>query len=648
MKRNIFRVRCAARMYARASGGEANGRQADECGAADVTTSPPPPSEGNWCSAPPTWGRGIMFSSIESAMKNSLWAPHVRKYRSAKIKWTQLPTLSGMTKRRNGGAAGAATGHKRRSVLYPPIGNSPPTQINEILMLLDKNQKDMSLIKYLFMVNCIIMICLLLGSVNIFLGDSINKYVLIQIEKVLSDVKNSSKAQSIIKGMLNDILYSVVNDEYNKNATTKFFVDTLYSSKSEVGNVFTDVLQTEHVRNSLKSVFLEVSNYLCNNEQVQMKVYHLLSEAIHLPIAIDTSKRWLNDLFRSESVTSNVRKIIREEIFNNDQMINGSIVFIQNALINAMHDKKTKDVSKLFFASIIANPEFQQQVSGSLWKIVKMALSPKWISYEGDHVDFKVGIQSQKSKRDEVRVYNNSLLEAGNNHVGTISCDVKHVSDDLAEDPSQETGTGRNELLSLGQNMRGNVLSEEEAPLDGSQMQKGGEVAGDMKQVMSEMKNVINLFENAHICDGHTDVTECEQMYAGQQFQMGMARSAKRVDVVNVEELRSFLSTSNPSEKNATPLSAIPICKIKSLKEEGAAVPSGMVVLPGEAPLGTTSPSHAAPSNRAVTPAGGFAWRVKFFLLDAYRFYVQKYYFYYYYVERVKGVLQKALGVKFF
>ncbi|ANQ06826.1 Uncharacterized protein PCOAH_00011370 [Plasmodium coatneyi] len=646
MKRNIFRVRCAARMYACPRGGEANGSKAGE-GASPVGGTAShglarPPSETNSCSAPPMLGRRIMFPSMESAIKSSILAPHMRKYRSAKMKRNELPSLSGMTQKGKGV-------HRRRSVLYHPIGRHP-YQMSQVLILLNKYQRDMAFIKYIFLANCVILVSLIFASVHLFWGDSMNRYVVSKIEKLLTEVKNSSNTQTILKGMVDDLLYSVVNDEKNKSATTKFFLDILQNSKTEVGNVFTDVLQTEHVRNNLRSVFLDVSSYLCNNEQVQTKVYHLLAEAIHLPIAIDTSKKWLNDLFKSESVTSNVRKVIRDEIFNNEQVVNNSVLFVQNALLNAMQDKKTKEVSKLFFASILSNPEFQQQISGSLWKIVKLALSPKWMTYEGDHLDFKVSSQLQ-TKREEVHMQS-ALLDAGNNHLGTISCDVHKVNDDVVQAPTQEAVPNKEELLPLGKNM-GNALTGE-PPLEGNQME---EAAPETKQVMSEMRNVINLFENTHMCDGHADVTECEQ-----PFQVDMAVSLRSVDMEHLDGLRSFLFPPHTSENNSTPLSAIPICNVKSVKEEAGHLGSLKKVHElsgfhfadrvdrsaadgcGETPPGTTSPS----SNHDVTPTRGIAVRVKFFLIDAYRFYAQKYYFYYYYVERVKAVLQKALGVKFF
>ncbi|CAA9986918.1 conserved Plasmodium protein, unknown function [Plasmodium knowlesi strain H] len=672
MKKNIFRVRCAARMYARARGGEANGRKADEGrksmgGTAPVPGVAPPPSEGNSCSAPPTLGRGIIFPSMESAIKNSLWVPHMRKYRSVKIKRNEFPSLSGMNQRGKGV-------HKRRSMLYHSIG-SDRSEMSQVLILLNKYQRDMSFIKLIFLANCVIMVSLILGSVHLFWGDSMNKYVLSKVEKLLTEVKNSSRTQTIIKGMVNDLLYSIVNDEKNKNITAKFVVDTLQSSKTEMGNVFTDVLQTEQVRNNLRNVFMDISNYLCNNDQVQTKVYHLLAEAIHLPIAIETSKKWLNDLFKSESVTSNVRKVIRDEIFNNEQVLNNSVLFVQNALFNAMQDKKTKEMSELFFSSLLSNPEFQQQISGSLWKIVKLALSPKWMTYEGDHLNFKVSSQIQ-NKRDEIHMQN-PLLDGGNNHLGTISCDVLRDSDDVVEEAStKEDISNRGELLPLGRNMGSAHTGR--APLEKNPI---GDVVPEAKEVMSEMRHVIDLFENTQIFDGHTDVTECEQTYVGQLMQTDIGRNLTSVDMEHLEDLRTFVFPPPTSENNFTTLSAIPVCKVRSLKEGGGhltslkkvnefngfyfdnridpshvdgcgEIPSGKV-LPCEVSLGKTSSNHdvtnyAPSSNHEVIPANGIAVRVKFFLLDAYRFYTQKYYFYYYYVERVKAVLQRALGVKFF
>ncbi|EUD66991.1 hypothetical protein C922_02575 [Plasmodium inui San Antonio 1] len=661
----------------------------------------------------------------------------MRKYRGGKIKRNELPSLSGMTERGKGG-------HRRRSAVYYPIGTSSRSEINEMLILLNKYQRDMSFMKYLFVANCVIMAILISGSVHLLWGDSMNKYILTKIEKLLTEVKNSSKTQTIMKGILSDLLCSVVNDEKNKNATKKFFLDTLQNSKTEMGSVFTDVLQTEHVRNSLKNVFQEVSSYLSRNEQMHMKVYHLLSQAIHLPIAINTSKRWLNNLLKSESVTSNVREVLRNEVFKNDQVVNDSVLFVQNALLTALQDKETKEASKFFFASILSNPEFQQQISGNIWKIVKLALSPKWMTYEGDDLQVKVGHQPQCPSRntgEEEAPLHNPLLDAGKSHLGTISCDVhdgggvfsdsgvshvddvRHISnvhhvtsirlnsDDLVEAHPREAVPNREELLPLGRN-KGNAPSGA-APVEGCQM---GEVALEKKQVMSEtkqdtnereqttneaeqaaneMRHVINLFERAHMCDGHADVTACKQTYTGQAFQTNMAGNLRHVDTQQLDELRSFLFPPHPSQNNSTPISGISISKFKSVKEGaghleslrtvhrlngsyfanriersdghgGGAIPPG-TVLPGEAPLGTTSRSGSvpgsamsssairsspmpnySPTDHAITPTRGIAVRVKFFLLDAYRFYAQKYYFYYYYVERVKAVLQKALGVKFF
>lgn len=562
----------------------------------------------------------------------------------------------------------------RRSFVYPPIGSHPP-QMNEMLAVLEKYHRDVSFIKYLFLANCVVVAILLMGSVHLLWGDSTNKLILQKFEKLLAEVRNSSKVQTTIKGMLKDLFQGAVQDEENKRATQEFFLNILQNSKSPLGSVFTDVLQTEHVRNSLKDTLLDVSTYLCNNEQVQMKVYHLLSEAIHLPIAVNTSKKWLNDLLKSDSVTNNVREVLRDEIFKNEEVLNDSVAFVQNALLSAIRDKKTKEMSKLFFASVLSNPEIQQQISGNLWKIIKLAVSPKWMTYEGDELHLEVESQSPSARggaRGE-----DPLLDAGRAHVGTISCDVcevsdvRHVGGHLGEGPPE-----RGELLPLGRNRGGadeeeRVVSERGAAADEEERvaNQTGDAANESAETANQMRRVITLFERADTNDEHADVTACEQTYVGQPFQIAKGGSFPHVGVEHLGELRSFLLPPHPSGNISPPLKVIPMSKFRSLREgaghltslrrdHGASGSSGANGSSGATPPGTAShssdvpnaaPLNCAPLNSApLNPACGMREQMKFFLLDAYRFYAQKYYFYYYYVERVKEVLQKALGVKFF
>lgn len=201
--------------------------------------------------------------------------------------------------------------------------------------------------------------------------------------------------------------------------TSAFFIDVLKNSRKDMENVFIDILETEQVKNKLRNVFQDISIYLCNNKEVQKKVAYLLAEAIHLPVSISISKKWLNDLFNSEEVTQNMRNIIYKELFKNDEMINHSIGYLQYILLNTLQNKNTHEMTKLFLNSILSNQEFQIQLSENVWKIFKLALSPKWMNNE----DFKIVLKDSRGVEKIIK----KEFNVNNKNVNTISCEMDNT-----------------------------------------------------------------------------------------------------------------------------------------------------------------------------------------------------------------------------
>ncbi|GAW79735.1 hypothetical protein, conserved [Plasmodium gonderi] len=384
------------------------------------------PNERNSCSGPPSNSNHMqsMFMYMEKVGKEIDEHIRRRKYKSA-VGGLNIPTKENIYNKKEFMGReyisqrgiytrnGMKYGYRRRPFIIHSRNRNRESQINDIMFLVQKNERDIIFFKYLFLIKLIILLSVVFGFMHLFSGDSINKYISKRIEKVLDEIKNSSKAQNNMKDIINELLYTVVNEEKNKMITSKFFIDVMQNSKNEMGKIFTEMLETEYVKNNLRKNFVDIANYLCNNKDVQKKVYHLLSESIHLPIAINTSEKWINALFKSESVTKNVRDVIYKEIFSNDEMINNSIIYMQNVLFNTLQDKNTKELTKLFFASVFSNPEFQQQISGNVWKIFKLALSPKWMSYED-------GDQQEGVRKDRHPIH----IKIDNNE----SCNLTHTN----------------------------------------------------------------------------------------------------------------------------------------------------------------------------------------------------------------------------
>ncbi|SOS78070.1 conserved Plasmodium protein, unknown function [Plasmodium sp. gorilla clade G1] len=296
--------------------------------------------------------------------------------------------------------------------------NDSNNKIYEIYEILHKYEKSINFYKYMFIMNSLVVILILCG-LFVFTGDIINKYIINKIEKVLEDIKNSKEIENNLKEIINSLIYNVVVQEKNKMITSAFFIDVLKNSRKDMENVFIDILETEQVKNKLRNVFQDISIYLCNNKEVQKKVAHLLAEAIHLPVSISISKKWLNDLFNSEEVTQNMRNIIYKELFKNDEMINHSIGYLQYILLNTLQNKNTHEMTKLFLNSILSNQEFQIQLSENVWKIFKLALSPKWMNNE----DFKIVLKDSRGVEKIIK----KEFNVNNKNVNTISCEMDNT-----------------------------------------------------------------------------------------------------------------------------------------------------------------------------------------------------------------------------
>ncbi|SOV13672.1 conserved Plasmodium protein, unknown function [Plasmodium sp. gorilla clade G2] len=306
--------------------------------------------------------------------------------------------------------------HHNNDNIYSNLNkNDSNNKIYEIYEILHKYEKSINFYKYMFIMNSLVVILILCG-LFVFTGDIINKYIINKIEKVLEDIKNSKEIENNLKEIINSLIYNVVMQEKNKMITSAFFIDVLKNSRKDMENVFIDILETEQVKNKLRNVFQDISIYLCNNKEVQKKVAFLLAEAIHLPVSISISKKWLNDLFNSEEVTQNMRNIIYKELFKNDEMINHSIGYLQYILLNTLQNKNTHEMTKLFLNSIISNQEFQIQLSEHVWKIFKLALSPKWMNNE----DFKIVLKDSRGVEKIIK----KEFNVNNKNVNTISCEI--------------------------------------------------------------------------------------------------------------------------------------------------------------------------------------------------------------------------------
>ncbi|SPJ09899.1 conserved Plasmodium protein, unknown function [Plasmodium sp. DRC-Itaito] len=296
--------------------------------------------------------------------------------------------------------------------------NNNNNKIYEIYEILHKYEKSINFYKYMFIMNSLVVILILCG-LFVFTGDIINKYIINKIEKVLEDIKNSKEIENNLKEIINSLIYNVVVQEKNKMITSAFFIDVLKNSRKDMENVFIDILETEQVKTKLRNVFQDISIYLCNNKEVQKKVASLLAEAIHLPVSISISKKWLNDLFNSEEVTQNMRNVIYKELFKNDEMINHSIGYLQFILLNTLQNKNTHEMTKLFLNSILSNQEFQIQLSEHVWKIFKLALSPKWMNNE----DFKIVLKDSRGVEKIIK----KEFNVNKNNVNTISCEIDNT-----------------------------------------------------------------------------------------------------------------------------------------------------------------------------------------------------------------------------
>ncbi|VWU48601.1 conserved protein, unknown function [Hepatocystis sp. ex Piliocolobus tephrosceles] len=369
--------------------------------------------------------------------------------------------------------------------------------IHNILNILEKHEKKVSQLQSIILINIAVIIGICIIGAYFFSSDSllINKYIIKEIDRTIKNINHSESIKEQTRTLIDNLLYSVTSDEKNKELFSIFLVNVLKNSQKETSDLLLKMLETDYVKQKLKLVFLDIFTNLCHSKDMQTSVYNLLSKAIHLPQAINTSKIWLNNLFNSNEVKENLRNVVFKDILKNEEMINTSIEYMQNVLYSTLQHNNTKEITKLFFYSIISSPNFQQQLSENLWKILKLTISPKWISFD----DLKISDKQVNNRMKEL-VINNTLID-GNGVVGgdtfkeiineRVKKDVKKDVDGNNKSHSQSK-----EVINNNSTISSNINYEEQGT-NNSDTVKNVEQYGENKnleKLKEEIKQTIELY----------------------------------------------------------------------------------------------------------------------------------------------------------
>ncbi|CRG98910.1 conserved Plasmodium protein, unknown function [Plasmodium relictum] len=552
-----------------------------------------------------------------------------------------------------------------------PLLEDGSDKINEMFKILCENQRMLNYFKYIFLINYLIII-LAICFIFALSGDSINLYIISKIEKILEEIKKSKEIENNMKEIVNSLLNKIIQEEKNKMMTSAFFIDVLRNSKKEIGNIFIEILEAEEVKNKLKSIFYDISVYLCNNKNIQKNCYHLLSEAIHLPESINSSERWLVNLFNSNNVKQNIRDIIYKDLFKNEEMINNSIFYLQKILYDTLQNKSTQEQTKLFFSSLLSNQEFQHQLSEHIWKVFKLALSPKWMNNE----DFKMDIkETKKNEIKETQTKKNNIKDISTNNDKT--CKNNIITTDNKTDKEKDRIYAEN---SEKKEQKKYDLTEKENKNDTadksikSNLNDTFSYLNDENHLKKEIKRVIEIYENEKdkienniiynkTSLNHSKINEIKEL----KDQDAKEKKIELNELINddilkesikymleisvtLNNIKSLLFSSNMSKKKYLD---IPICKIKNIKEINKIftisylnniLKQNNINEPNEYLEKENNELHE--ENKLYNYS--LEEKIKLTLIDMLLFYSYKYYFYYYYIIKLKLIFQNLLNVKAF
>ncbi|CAD2101608.1 conserved Plasmodium protein, unknown function [Plasmodium vinckei] len=542
---------------------------------------------------------------------------HTRNFRTIKNKSSKLKKNIFINKKNS----------KLPFSIYTNYANNNHERIDKLVGLMNKYERELNFFKYTFIFNGVLITVLLGLLIYLLNSDCINSYIVNEIDKVVNEIKNSKKIQSNIKEVIENILYSIVNEEENKKITSEFFVDVLSRSKAPMNDIFIKMFNEKEVQDALKNTTLELSTYISNNYEIQKNVYELLTRSMHHPEAIRISTNWLNNIFKSDSVTQHVRNVIYKEIFRNNEMKEHSINYMHDIFLNTLESANSKEIVKLFLLSILSNPDFQNELSGSLWKILKLAVSPKWMYYD----DIKVGLLNVK---ENPGMYRNK--ESITPHITTTSCEEnKFNNNNISNIKTQHS------VINKSKNKTEKVVSDlnkigNETNSLSNNIPNDGTLKDGMKTVLQSYEQLDKEPDIIHKRLNKVDakMNKIENKY-------------NEDDNLYFTEKTPYLFSSQISQVYPNSLLYImPTYKVYNFNEliESFAFLQYMKIFKTDNNLNLFK-KYSEQNNRNIindnseTKLNRYTFRelANLFIVDTLLFYSHKYYFYYYYVEKFKS-----------
>ncbi|SCM00965.1 conserved Plasmodium protein, unknown function [Plasmodium chabaudi chabaudi] len=553
---------------------------------------------------------------IKNCTASPMLMMHNRNFRTIKNKNSKLKKNIFINKKSN----------KLPFTMYKNYSNNNHERIDKLAELMNKYERELNFFKYGFIFNGVLVAVLFGLFIYLINSDCINSYIVNEIDKVVNEIKNSKKIQSNIKEVIENILYSIANEEENKKITSEFFIDVLSRSKGPMNDIFIKMFKEKEVQDVLKDTTLELSTYISNNYEIQKNVYELLTRSMHHPEAIRISTNWLNNIFKSDSVTQHVRNVIYKEIFKNNEMKEHSINYMHDIFLNTLESANSKEIVKIFLLSVLSNPDFQNELSGSLWKILKLAVSPKWMYYD----DIKGGLLNVK---ESPGMYRNK--ESSAPHIATTNCDEKKFNNNISNFKIQ------NSAINKSENKTGGVVSD---------LNKVGNATTSLSN---------NIHNDGTLKDGMKNVLQSYEQL-GKEHDITHERSNK-VDA-NMNQIQNkynedsslYFTESTPylfslQISQAYPNSLLyimPTYKVYNFNEliEKFAFLQYMKIFKTDHNLNLFK-KYFEQNNRSIindtseTKSNRYTFRERanLFIVDTLLFYSHKYYFYYYYVDKFKS-----------
>ncbi|SCM09461.1 conserved Plasmodium protein, unknown function [Plasmodium chabaudi adami] len=553
---------------------------------------------------------------IKNCTTNPMLMMHNRNFRTIKNKNSKLKKNIFINKKSN----------KLPFSMYKNYSNNNHERIDKLAELMNKYERELNFFKYGFIFNGVLVAVLFGLFIYLINSDCINSYIVNEIDKVVNEIKNSKKIQSNIKEVIENILYSIVNEEENKKITSEFFIDVLSRSKGPMNDIFIKMFKEKEVQDVLKNTTLELSTYISNNYEIQKNVYELLTRSMHHPEAIRISTNWLNNIFKSDSVTQHVRNVIYKEIFKNNEMKEHSINYMHDIFLNTLESANSKEIVKIFLLSVLSNPDFQNELSGSLWKILKLAVSPKWMYYD----DIKGGLLNVK---ESPGMYRNK--ESSTPHIATTNCDEKKFNNNISNFKIQ------NSVINKSENKTGGVVPD---------LNKVGNATNSLSNNLHNdgtlkdgMKNVLQSYEQL---GKEHDITH--EISNKVDTNMNQIQNKYNEDSsLYFTESTPYLFSSQISQAYPNSLLYImPTYKVYNFNEliEKFAFLQYMKIFKTDNNLNLFK-KYFEQNNRSIindiseTKSNRYTFRERanLFIVDTLLFYSHKYYFYYYYVDKFKS-----------